>query len=96
MIIELPLKNREKIVATYEIEAGNQVTFKVILKESSDGTRNFEITASQNASDDYSEVFEHPFYKNFVLPWSCKEKDIDRKEAAADNVVQLSKFNRKK
>lgn len=97
MIIQADFSGKSKTVAVYEVDAGNNVTFKVILKESESGSRDFELILSQNASADYSEALNHPFYKNFVLPWVYREKEVmEQTQTSSDNVVSLSDFRKKK
>lgn len=97
MIVQADFSGKSKTVAVYEVDAGNNVTFKVILKESASGSRDFELILSQNASADYSEALNHPFYKNFVLPWVYREKEVmEQTQTSSDNVVSLSDFRKKK
>lgn len=97
MIVQADFSGKSKTVAVYEIDAGNNVTFKVILKESASGSRDFELILSQNASADYSEALNHPFYKDFVLPWVYKEKEVtEQTQTSSANVVSLSDFRKKK
>ena len=72
------------------------MTFKVVLKESTSGSRCFEIVLSQNASADYSEALNHPFYKEFVLPWVYKEKEVaEQTRISSAKVVSLSVFRKR-
>lgn len=86
-----------RVVSTYEIETNNEVKFKVVLLENSAGDREFEIIMSDNGSDDYSEVFDHPFYNNFVIPWVHKAKNTEpqvQPPTYPENVVSI--FSKKK
>lgn len=76
-VVQGQFTGNSSIVASYEIQAGNNVSFKVILKENKAGLREFEIILSSSGSDDYSEVYMHPFYKDFVLPWTYKKKESE-------------------
>lgn len=97
MVVQANFSGKSKTVAVYEIDAGNNVTFKVVLKESASGARDFEIVLSQNASADYSEALNHPFYKDFVLPWVYKEKEVaSQPPASSAKVVNISEFKKKK
>lgn len=79
---------KSRKVGAYEIQTGNDVYFKVILLENEDGLREFEIVLSANGSDDYSEVYNHPFYQNFIIPWVHRAKDIP----TPDNVVSMANY----
>lgn len=85
------------VVGKYTIDAGTNTSFTVILKENKQGFREFDIVLSKTGSDDYSEVYNHPFYNNFVLPWSYRQKEIDEpeKETIVNNVVNLDSFRNK-
>ncbi len=85
-------KKNARRVGQYEIQTANDVSFTVTLLENEDGLREFEIVLSDNASDEYDEVYQHPFYQNFVLPWIYKAKEIPQE----GNVVNLSKYRDKK
>ncbi len=96
MVVQANFSGKSKTVAVYEIDAGNNVTFKVVLKESTSGSRCFEIVLSQNASADYSEALNHPFYKEFVLPWVYKEKEVaEQTRTSSAKVVSLSDFRKR-
>lgn len=82
--------NTSRRVGHYEIQTNNNVSFTVTLLENDQGLREFEIVLSENASDDYDEVYQHPFYQNFVIPWVHKTKEIP----CTDNIVSLSEFKR--
>lgn len=88
MIIQADFSKKPKIVATYQIDTENNVSFKVVLKENSDGIREFEIILSNNASESYDEVFSHSFYNDFVLPWVYRERELPQQHKT-DNVVTL-------
>lgn len=97
MVVQANFSGKSKTVAVYEIDAGNNVTFKVVLKETASGSRDFEIVLSQNASADYSEALNHPFYKDFVLPWVYKEKEVaPAAQQTSNNVVNFAAFKNKK
>lgn len=82
-------KLKKKNIASYEIQTTNDVSFSVRLFEDIDGNREFEIILSGNGSDNYSEIFSHPFYKNTVLPWVYKEKEIKPTIKYDNNVIDL-------
>lgn len=87
---------KTNVVGTYKIDTPNNISFTVILKQNDEGFREFEIVLSGNGSDDYSEVFDHPFYNNFVLPWTYNKAEIEPSRTfKADNVVDLSKYRPK-
>lgn len=83
-------KSNSRRVGHYEIQTSNNVSFTVTLLENDQGLREFEIVLSENGSDDYDEVYEHPFYQNFVIPWVHKAKDIPNDS----NIVNLSEFKK--
>ncbi len=90
------VSRRMNIVGTYKIDTSNNVSFTVVFKENSEGLREFEILLSGNGSDDYSEVFAHPFYNNFVIPWTYNKVELEpTKNSSAVNVVNMSKYRTK-
>lgn len=100
MIINAKFEKSNALMETYEVDAGNNVSFTVVLRQSPTGFREFEIILSNTGSDDYSEVFDHPFYNNFVLPWSnyqikeaTKENAVDKQEKS--NVIEFESFRHK-
>lgn len=102
MVVQANFGSKSNTVAVYEIDAGDSVSFKVILKESASGSRDFELILSHNAAADYSQALNHPFYTDFVLPWVYREKEVAPTTSAtngnadATNVVAMSEFKRKK
>lgn len=88
-------KKGTSVVGTYKIDAGNDVSFTVILKENENGLREFEINVSQNANGDDSVVLDHPFYQNFVLPWTYRQVEIKQdNESTPTNVIDISKYRK--
>jgi len=95
MVIQAKFDKATSVVGRYRIDAGDRVVFTVILKENAEGFREFEIELSANGSDDLSEVFEHPFYNNYVLPWSYHNAST-APPMYSNNVVNISDFKAKK
>ena len=86
---------KTKVVGTYKIVTNNNISFTVHLKENQSGFREFEIILSENGSDDYSEVLDHPFYNNFVLPWTYNKIEIKpEKFSNRYNVVDILKHRK--
>lgn len=83
------------VVGKYKVETTNNVSFVVTLKENEQGLREFEIDVSQEGGGDDSVVLDHPFYQNFVLPWTYRQLEIDSEPPK--NVIDINQYrNRKK
>lgn len=78
-------------VAQYKINVSPSVWFIATLKEASSG-REFDIALSHNALDDCSQVFEHAFYTDFLIPWTSRQSELHNSPVERyTNVIQLKK-----
>lgn len=98
MVIKANFGNKANVVATYDIKTANDVSFKVILTENTEGLREFEIVLSSNGKPDFTEIFSHPFYQDFVLPWTYRAKEIEPSTSDSPkkvgNVFDISKYRK--
>lgn len=81
-----------EIVNVFDVETGSNLIFTVKFTENVDGLREFEIILSKSGSDEYDEVYAHPFYINYVIPWTCRRVGI--KPLNKTNVVKLNDYRR--
>ena len=88
-----------EIVNVFDVETGSNLIFTVKFIENAEGLREFEIILSKNGSngsdgsDEYDEVYAHPFYINYIIPWTCRRTNIKPLKPA--NVVNLNAYRRR-
>lgn len=79
----------KKLISNEKIITANDTSYTVKFYEHDNGFREFEITASENMSEEMSEIYMSPYYRNVVLKWVS----YDIVDLRGNNIID---FNSKK